>query len=53
MKSLKIIKLAKEYQPCGHDSLENRCIKKILDFGLDLTVYDLIDALYCNRVLLL
>jgi len=33
-----------------HESLESKCIKTILDYCIDMTTYDLIDAVYHNRV---
>jgi len=45
-----IIKLTADYQSKWNESLENRCIIKILDYCLDLSNYDIIDAIYHNRV---
>lgn len=47
---LRIIELTKTHQLTYSETLESKCITKILDFIIDLTNYDLVDVVYCNRI---
>jgi len=47
---MEISQLSEDYQSYSNNSLETQCIKKILDFSLDLSNYDLIDAIHNYKV---